>query len=79
MAATKEKTSEQRLARWLDSVASGQNTMSQRKLATVKNQLGGVAAMRKSAKQRGVHLLVLEDDRGEKLVAASTKPFKVIC
>lgn len=53
--------------------------MSQRKLATVKNQLGGVAAMRKSAKQRGVHLLVLEDDRGEKLVAASTKPFKVIC
>jgi hypothetical protein len=28
---------------------------------------------------KGVHLLVLEDDKGDELVAASTTPFKVVC
>ena len=36
-------------------------------------------AVRAIAEQKGVHLLLLEDDKGNELVAASTKPFKVVC
>ena len=74
-----QNAAEPLLANWLDSVASGQATMSQRKLATVEKRLGGLDAVRKQARKRGVHLLLLEDDKGEKLIAASQKPFKVIC
>ena len=38
--------------------------------------LDGVKAL---ARERGVHLLLLEDDKGDALVAASVKPFKVVC
>lgn len=65
-------------AEWLDSVADGSNTMSQRKLTTVEKH-GGIEAVKAIAKQKGVHLLLLEDDKGNELVAASTKPFKVVC
>ena len=66
-------------AEWLDSVADGSNTMSQRKLSSVEKHGGGIEAVKLIAKQKGVHLLLLEDDKGNELVAASTKPFKVVC
>ncbi|MBA3944788.1 MAG: hypothetical protein H0X37_09535 [Herpetosiphonaceae bacterium] len=64
---------------WLDGVADGSNTMSQRKLASIETRGGGLEAVKLLAEQKGVHLLLLEDDRGDALVAASTKPFEVIC
>ncbi len=64
---------------WLDSVADGSYTMSQRKLTSIQARGGSLDAVKALAEQKGVHLLLLEDDRGEALVAASTKPFEVIC
>ena len=64
---------------WLDAVAAGSSTMSQRRLTTVEQRGGGLAAVRAIAKGKGVHLLLLEDDKGVELVAASTRPFKVVC
>jgi hypothetical protein len=64
---------------WLDAVAAGESTMSQRKLTTVEKRGGGLATIRAAAKRRGVHLLLLTDDKGNELVAASTLPFKVVC
>lgn len=64
---------------WLKSVADGSNTMSQRKLSSVEKRGGGLDAVRAAAKRKGVHLLLLEDDKGEQLVVASTKPFQVVC
>ncbi len=66
-------------AEWLDSVADGSNTMSQRKLTSVEKHGGGIEAVKAIAKNKGVHLLLLEDDKGNELIAASTKPFKVVC
>jgi len=63
---------------WLNAVASGSNTMSQRNLASIE-KMGGMAAVKALAEEKGVHLLLLEDDKGNELVAASTKPFKVVC
>ena len=65
--------------RWLDAVADGSNTMSQRKLSSIQARGGGLEAVKIIAEQKGVHLLLLEDDKGNELVAASTKPFKTIC
>ena len=64
---------------WLDGVADGSNTMSQRKLTVIEKRGGGLRAVRAAAKKRGVHLVLLTDDKGNELVAASTQPFKVIC
>ncbi len=75
---TPDQTTVQWAADWLDRVADGSNTMSQRKLSSVEAH-GGLEAVRTLAEQEGVHLLLLEDDKGNELVAASTKPFKVIC
>lgn len=69
---------EQWLAKWLDAVVSGQSTMSQRKLTNIEVH-GGLPLAKKLAKQRGVHLLLLTDDRGNDLVAASLFAFKVVC
>ena len=66
-------------AAWLDSVANGSNTMSQRKHSSVERLGGGVEAIKIVAEQKGVHLLLLADNRGNELIAASTKPFKVLC
>ena len=66
-------------ADWLDGVAAGANTMSQRKLSSVEMRGGGLEAVKALAEARGVHLVVLEDDKGNELVAASTKPFRVVC
>ena len=64
---------------WLSGVADGSNTMSQRKLTSVENRGGGLEAVKAVAESMGVHLLLVEDDKGDELVAASVKPFKVIC
>ena len=73
------KPEEQWASEWLDGVADGSNTMSQRKLSSIEKRGGGIEAVAALAKQKGVHLLLLEDDKGNELVAASTKPFKVVC
>lgn len=64
---------------WLEGVANGANTMSQRKLTSIEARGGGLEAVRAIAEEKGVHLLLLKDDQGNELVAASTKPFTVIC
>ena len=64
---------------WLESVANGSNTMSQRKLSAIETRGGGLAAVKKIAEAKGVHLLLINDDKGVDLVAASTKPSKVVC
>ena len=53
--------------------------MSQRKLSSVERLGGGIEAVKAVAVRKGVHLLLLEDDQGNELVAASTKPLKVVC
>ncbi len=64
---------------WLDHVADGSNTMSQRRFSSIETRGGGLDAVKALAEQKGVHLLLLEDDQGNELVAASTKPFEVLC
>ena len=64
---------------WLDAVADGSNTMSQRKLTSIQKHGGGLEAVKAVAEQKGVHLLLVEDDKGDELVAASTNPFQVLC
>ena len=79
MSTDQSDSTSQWAAEWLDAVADGSNTMSQRKLSSVEKHGGGIEAVKAIAKQKGVHLLLLEDDKGNELVAASTKPFKVVC
>lgn len=79
MNTTKSETEIQWATDWLDAVADGANTMSQRKLTSVETRGGGLDAIKAIAEQKGVHLLLLEDDKGNALIAASMKPFKVIC
>ncbi len=52
--------------------------MSSRRLKSIEKRGGGLRALASAAKRVGVHLVLLEDDKGHKIVAASTKPFKVI-
>ncbi len=73
------KTEDEWTKTWLDSVADGSNTMSQRKLSSIEKRGGGISAVKALAKRKGMHLLLLEDDKGNELVAASMKPFKVVC
>ncbi len=73
------QTQTQWAADWLDRVADGSNTMSQRKRTSIEARGGGLEAVKALAEQKGVHLLLLEDDQGNGLVAASTKPFQVVC
>lgn len=63
---------------WLDAVKDGRATMSQRSKKSVEAR-GGLAMAASAAKARGVHLVELTDDRGNKLIAASRHPFKTIC
>ena len=63
---------------WLDSVANSSATMSQRSLTSIEKRGGGLDAVAEVARRKRVHLLLLEDDQGKELVAASTRPFRVI-
>ena len=64
---------------WLNAVASGAATMSQRKLSSVEKRGGGLPAVQALAREKGVHLLLLTDDKGNELIAASRHPFRVVC
>lgn len=66
---------EQWLATWLDAVADGSATMSQRAAASI-DKPGGFDAAVAAAQARGVHLVALTDDKGNALVAVSVHPFK---
>ena len=79
MANSAAKTTTEWAAEWLEAVASGSATMSQRKLTSIETRGGGLETVKEIAAEKGVHLLLVEDDKGEQLVAASTKPFTVLC
>ena len=79
MSATEPNAEVQWASDWLDKVTDGTSTMSQRKLSSIETRGGGLEAVKALAEQKGVHLLRLEDDAGNELVAASTKPFEVVC
>jgi hypothetical protein len=64
---------------WLDAVAGNRNTMSQRKLSVIEKHEGGLEAVKALAIRKGVHLLLVEDEEGNQIVAASIHPFHVIC
>ena len=64
--------------KWLDSVANGRSKMSQRSVASIERHGGGLDAVAAAAKSKGVHLVMLTDDKGAQLVAASVHPFKVL-
>jgi hypothetical protein len=64
---------------WLDAVARGEQTMSQRQLARLELVAGGLEAVRAAAVARNVHLAIVVDDRGVELVAASRHPIRVLC
>ena len=64
--------------RWIESVANGSLSMSSRKLSSIVKRGGGLKAVSAVARKHRVHLLMLEDDRGDKLIAASRTPFKII-
>ena len=79
MSETQSEAEVQWASDWLDKVADGTSTMSQRKLSSVETRGGGLSAVRALAEQKEVHLLRLEDDEGNELIAASIKPFEVVC
>ena len=58
---------------WLEAVASGRASMSQRGVRWVEAQ-GGLNIVVAAAKARGVHLVRLTDDAGKVLIAASLHP-----
>lgn len=63
---------------WLEAVASGAATMSQRNLKWVEAN-GGLQELIAAAEQRGVHLVRLTDDKGNDPLAANQKPFQTLC
>ena len=73
------KEQEEWAEKWLRTVVSGENSMSQRKLTSIEKYGGSLSVIEKVARQMDVHLLLVEDEEGTQVVAASAKPFKVIC
>jgi hypothetical protein len=67
------------IAAWLDDVANGTVSMSQRRLTRLEGAPGGVEAVCALARARGVHLAVFTDEQGVALVAASRHPIQVLC
>jgi hypothetical protein len=78
MRSNKSSASAQWITTWLDAVADGSNAMSQRSLSSIEKH-GGLGAVVVVALERNVHLLLVEDDAGREIIAASKQPFKVIC
>ena len=66
------------MTKWIDAVAEGSATMSQRRLSSIERH-GGTAAAIAAANERGVHLVQLTDDQGNVLIAASLHPFEPLC
>ena len=69
---------EQAFEEWVNSVAEGAATMSQRNLRWVEAN-GGIDKLVEVARQRGIHLVRLTDDKGNDLLAASQEPFQTLC
>ena len=65
--------------KWLDGVVNKPTSMTQRKMSAVEKMEGGLAGVTDLARSRGVHLLRLEDDKGDLLIAAGKQEFKIIC
>ena len=65
-------------AKWMSDVCGRPASMTQRKLSSIESKGGGLRTLKKHAKANGVHLLQLTDDKGDVLVAASTKAFHVL-
>lgn len=63
---------------WVESVANGAASMSQRNLHWVEVN-GGLDKLIETARARGVHLVQLTDDKGNELLAASRAPFNTLC
>jgi hypothetical protein len=66
-------------SRWLDSVAIGSRVMSRRLVRSVDTRGGGLIFVRRLARQRGLHLVLLVDADGNRLVAASKSRFRIVC
>ncbi len=64
---------------WIDAVANGTLTMSQRKVDVLIKIEGDLKPVTAAAKKAGVHLLQLTDDKGNVLLAASKEAFKILC
>lgn len=78
MTATEKSTTDEWAKRWLNSVADGTLTMSQRKLSSVSEH-GGLERVSEVARSVGVHLAIVTDDHGDELVIASVHPIQVLC
>lgn len=63
---------------WVEAVATGAATMSQRNLKWVELN-GGLEKLVETAKARGIHLARLTDDKGNELLAASRDPIETLC
>jgi hypothetical protein len=53
--------------------------MSRRRVKSVDARGGGLILVRRLARQRGLHLLLLVDAQGNQLVAASKSRFRIVC
>ena len=69
---------EEAFHKWIEEVASGGATMSQRNLKWVEAN-GGQQKLVETAKRKGVHLVQFTDDKGNQLLATSTEPFTTLC
>lgn len=66
------------LARWIGAVRDGRASMSQRARSSIDAHRGLATAVA-VARENGVHLVELTDDKGKRLVAASLHPFTSLC
>ena len=67
------------IEQWMQSVANDDYTMSQRKLSSIRKREISLDEIIAEAKKYHVHLLLLKDDKGEELIAASKDEFTVLC
>lgn len=73
-----ENLNEAWMGAWLDAVAAGRSTVSQRAFSSIEKH-GGLATAVAAARARKVHLAELVDDSGKRLVAASPYPITTLC
>jgi hypothetical protein len=74
-----EPAAESWAMKWLDSVLNGTGILSRRPLTIIDARGGGLIFVRKLARQRGVHLILLADADGGRWVAASKNRFRIVC